>query len=94
MSIWGLPFLAILVYSALHFAELSPAYWLIAFPIAIGALGLFLLYTAILSDDKTVEKRTEFLSEGGELIGVLLVIVVVILAIPIWELLKLLRNEN
>ncbi len=94
IGIWGLPFLAILVFSAFHFGELSPDHWLIAFPIAVGALGMFLLYTAILADDKTVEKRTEFLSEGGELLGVFLVIVVVILAIPIWELLKLLRSEN
>jgi putative effector of murein hydrolase len=93
MGIWGLPFMAIFFYGVLHFDEICPD-WLIVFPVAMGAFGAFLFYTAILSDDEAVEKRTDFVGEGGELIGAILVIAVVILAIPIWELMKLLRSDR
>lgn len=94
MGIWSLPFIAVLVISLLHVTDLRPDYWLIVFPLAIGALGVFLLYTAVLSDDAAVERRTEFLSEGGEVIGAILIIVVIIVALPIWELLKLRRADR
>lgn len=92
MAIWGLPFLAVSVYSLLNVDQLCEAYWLIVLLIAIGALGLFLVYTAVVSDDATVEKRTEFVSEGGDLAGVVLVIAVVVIAIPVWALLKRVRS--
>jgi len=93
MVLWATPFLGIVVYVCLNFSEVEPDYWLLIFPIAAGLLGLWLLHTAIRADDKTVDKRTEWLSEGGELIGLVFVIVVLILAIPIWELLKLRASD-
>ena len=95
MGIWALPFIALSVFIALHVPELcQDDYWILVFPLAIGALGVFLMYTAVLADDKTVEKRTEFVHDGADLIGVLLIVAVIILAIPIWEFLKLLRAED
>lgn len=92
MTIWGLPFVSILVYSLLHIDRICPDCWLIVFPIAIGGLGLFLLFTAVYSDDASVERRTEFVSDGGELLGLVLVGAVIVLAIPIWESMKRLRS--
>lgn len=94
MAIWGLPFTAILVLSAANFDDFRPDYWLFVLPAAVGALGLFLLYTAFFADDGVVDERTSWLGDGGELIGVILIVVVILVAIPIWELLKLVRSEQ
>lgn len=92
MAIWSLPFVVVLVYGAVHFHDLRPDYWLFVLPQAVGTLGLFLLYTAFFASDEVVNNRTEMIGDGAQLIGVILIIVVVIVAVPIWELLKLIRR--
>ena len=95
MAIWAAPFIAIAVYSAFHLADLAPAdYWLVVIPFVVGTLGAFLLYTAILADNETVERRADFIGGGGEILAVFAIIAVIILAVPIYELLKLLRSEE
>ena len=93
MALWATPFLGATIYVGLDFSQVRPDYWLLIFPIAMGLLGLWLLLTAMRADDETVDKRTEWLSEGGEFIGLIFIVVVLIIAIPIWELLKL-RTTN
>ena len=93
MVLWAIPFLGGAFYVGPDLSEIEPDYWLLVFPIGFGLLGLWLLYTAVRADDSTVDKRTEYLSEGNQLIGLVFVVVVLILAIPIWELLKLRASD-
>jgi putative effector of murein hydrolase len=95
LAIWAVPFIAVSVYSAFHLADISPAdYWLVVIPFVAGTLGAFLLYTAILADNETVERRADLIGGGGEIIAFFAIIAVIILAVPIYELLKLLRSEQ
>jgi hypothetical protein len=89
MALWGLQFVLAFICSAFNYEDLCPDYWLFIFPAALGTLGAFLVQTVLLAKDETVVKRTEWLSEGGEWVGLIFIIVVVIIAIPIWELLRL-----
>ncbi len=68
MVLWAIPFLGGAFYVGLDLSEIEPDYWLLVFPIGFGLLGLWLLYTAVRADDSTVDKRTEYLSEGNQLI--------------------------
>ena len=89
MGLWAAPLLGLGVFVLLDVSQVAPHYWLLLFPTLAGLLGLWLLHTAVLADDVTVEKRSDWLSEGGDWIGLAFVLVVLIVAIPIWELLKL-----
>ena len=92
MGIWGLPFVVAFIYSAINYEDLCPDYWLFIIPVALGALGAFLIYSAIFADDKTMDKRLDLVDGSGFGVWVLIVMVVIV-AIPIWELLKLWRSE-
>ena len=92
MGLWALPMLVVFLYSVVNYEEVCPHYWLLVFPVGIGLFGVFLLSTAFRASDESVDKRLEWMSEGGEWIGIVFIIVVLIVAVPIWELLKLLRS--
>ena len=89
MGLWAIPLLGLGIYVFSDLSQVAPDYWLLIFPVLAGLLGLWLVHTAVRADDNTVDKRTDWLSEGGEWIGLVFVLVVLIAAIPIWELLKL-----
>ena len=89
MFLWSLPLVWILVLSLMHLDEVSEAYWLIVFPIVFGAFGAWLMYSAIFADKQALEKRVDYLSEGGEFLGIVFVIAVGLVAIPIWGALRI-----
>ena len=89
MALWGAPFLAIALYVAANASQVESDYWILIFPAALGLFGSWLLLTALTASDKTVDQRTDWLGDGADLIGLVFILVVLIVAVPIWELLKL-----
>ncbi len=88
MFLWGLPFVGIFVLALMHLDEFCGSYWLLVFPAAFAALGGWLVYSAIFADKRALEKRLDFLADGGDILGIVFIIAVAILAIPIWGALR------
>ena len=94
MGIWALPFLAIASYFFYDSAGCCQLSWVVLIPIGMGALGAFLLITALLASDKVVMRRRNWIDDGNSIIGALFMVAVGILAIPIWEAWKRLRTHD
>lgn len=84
MAIWSLPFILVLIFCLAHIQQLKPDYWLMLFPMASGFLGVWLLYSSLYASDETIDKRLSALAEGGEILGVVLVLAVILIALPLW----------
>ena len=85
MGVWAIPFLAIsiLFFDTLFLKEgcfcLS---WALLLPIGMGAIGALLMGTAFAASDTTVRRRT-YLLDDNDFLGIVLIILVGIVAIPI-----------
>lgn len=55
---------------------------------ALGLLGIYLVSTVVFYSTVLVERSTDFMRDGGELIGFVLAIAVMGVAIPITALLR------
>ena len=67
--------------------------WLaVALGVAIMGFGVFMVYTSVCGRLHILEKAANAVSDGGEVIGVVFLAVVVFAAIPIAALVKLLRS--
>ena len=86
MFIWSIPFISILIVGIVKFQELQPDYWLFLFPVVLGLIGFWLLYTSVLAPDEVMDKRLSAVSDGADLAGVVLVLLAIVIALPIWAI--------
>jgi hypothetical protein len=86
LFLWGLPFVALGIGFALLWQQQGPegwAEWLaMCCLLLVGAMGLCLMYVSVASSDSTFDRVANFASEGGDIIGLVLVAVVVLVALP------------
>lgn len=94
IALWSTPFLVLTAWSVYEYNALITKPLLIIFPILMGALGFFLLYVGFFGKNSSVEKYSGQINEGGEILGVLFALAVLIAAIPIWEILKRIKVQN
>lgn len=90
--LYSIPFYLIAslpIYEFNSFAE-TPALFIL--PLVFLLTATFLVYVGLFSKDKLVEKYSDAISDGGELIGVIFVLLIGIVAIPIWEMIKRFRR--
>jgi hypothetical protein len=90
MFLWGLPFVALGFGVAVLWQE-GPEGWewlALLCLLLVGAMGLCLLYVSALGSDATFNRTADFMSEGGDLVGLILVVVVVLLALPITAVIR------
>lgn len=74
----------ILIFCLTHIQQLKPDYWLMLCPMASGFFWVWLLYSSLYASDETIDKRLSALAEGGEILGVVLVLAVIVIALPLW----------
>lgn len=90
MVIWGAPFVALALFAAIR---LRPSDWtewcLLALLVALGTYGAFLLCVGFLGSDSRVERSIDFMSEGGELLGVVFALAVAVVAVPVTLLIRM-----
>lgn len=91
MILWSTVSFAIVVFAIRDRAQFCDAEWLLAIPAIAAALGAWLIYTATQTSDDVFEKRIDVLADGGQWV---FVFVVLIVAIPIYEIYKLLRSAG
>ena len=89
MFLWGLPFALLGPYGAVILRPAASFEWFgFAMLAALGSLGLYLLGVAAFGSDARVHKTTDFMHEGGELLGIVFAIAVILVAVPLTELLR------
>ncbi len=89
MVLWGSPFLALGLLVAAQWRPTGLWEWLgFALVAAVGLLGGFLCYTGFFGSRKRLERATDFLADGGDIVGAVFAVVVVLFAIPITLLLR------
>ena len=93
VSIYGALFVAGGIALTNAFFPPEPGEWLaVALGVAILSFGLFMIYASVFGRLHILEKAANAVSDGGEVIGLVLLAVVVFAAIPIAALVKLLRS--
>jgi len=89
MFLWGIPFLVLGGFSIAAFRPASGAEWVgFAALLLLGSMGLVLIGVATLGSPATIDKSTDLMHDGGDIGGILLVLVVVVLAVPLTAGLK------
>lgn len=94
MFLWGLAFAIFGFYVALTWQPTELGEWLaIALLAALGLLGCYFVWAATLGSKATIEKSMNHMHEGGDIVGIVLVIVVFAAALPITAALRALRRN-
>jgi hypothetical protein len=89
MALWSAPFIALGVFAGTEWRPEEAWEWVgFGFVALIGVYGVFLLYTAFLGSRKRLEKATDWMADGGDILGAVLALLVAGLAIPITIVLR------
>jgi hypothetical protein len=93
---WGGPFVALGLFmvTAVQIPPADAADWLLfALGAALGSYGAFLVFAGALGSNALVERATGFISEGGELLGLVLAVAVALVAVPVTVVLRALARR-
>jgi hypothetical protein len=89
MALWSAPFIALGVFVGVEWRPEAAWEWVgFALVALIGVYGAFLLYTAFLGSRKRLEKATDWMADGGDILGAVFALLVAGLAIPITVMLR------
>jgi hypothetical protein len=89
MALWSAPFLALGIFAGIEWRPEAAWEWVgFGFVALIGVYGAYLLYTAFLGSGKRLEKATDWLADGGDIMGAVFALLVAGLAIPITIMLR------
>jgi len=89
---WGIPLFAFGCFALTQWELTGMWEWIgLTLTTAIGAYGLFLIYAGCLGSDRLFERATNHVSDGADVLGLVLGLAVAILAIPTTILLRALR---
>ena len=95
MALWGMPFIALGIAVAVHWRPDGPWEWLGFVCVQlVGAYGAYLLYTAFLGSQARLEKATDLLADGGDIVGAVFALAVAAVAIPITIALRLAISKS
>ncbi len=92
---YGALFVAMGLALAVAFTPPEPLEWLaVALGLAIAGFGAYMAYASVFGRFKILENTANAVSDGGELLGVVLVLAVFLLAIPIAAAIKWARSPR
>jgi len=95
VCVFALPFVYLGIAGAIALSPPEGWWWFgVLLFCALGAYGAFLVYASCFGSRALFDRATNFVSEGGDLIGILFVIVVGLVAIPITVLLRWVRPRQ
>lgn len=94
MFLWGLLFAGFGFYVALAWQPTELGEWFaIALLAALGLLGAYFMWVATFGSEARIEKSMNYIHEGGDIVGLVAIIVVVIVALPMTAALRALRRK-
>lgn len=92
MLLWSLPFILVAVLLILECSFPVNPSWVLAVPLGLLSFGIWIAYSALAADDAKIQRRSDLIVVPG---SELLVIAVLLIAVPFYELSKLvLRKEE
>lgn len=90
MLLWGGPMVAFGAYVLSSWRPTIPIEWLGYLLIfLLAALGLYLVITALTSSEEGLDRATNFMSDGGDIVGLVAAFTVCLVALPIVALARL-----
>jgi putative Mn2+ efflux pump MntP len=93
MFLWGLPFVGISVYALASWHPVETYEWFgAALLCALGLLGFYLLGIATMGSKARLEKSTDFIHDGGDILGLVLVVAIALVAIPVAVVLRVIAR--
>lgn len=88
-AIYGVPIAGLGLLGLWQFRPTEPFEWLLVLLlVALAAWGLFMTYAAIFGSSELLMRAADGVSDGGEVIGILLLCVVLLIALPITAILR------
>lgn len=95
VCLFGLPFAVVGVAGVIALSPPEGWWWLsVLLLVALAIYGVFLVYAACLGSDDLFERATRYVHEGGDVLGLVFVMVVGLLAVPITVLLRWFRPKS
>ena len=92
MLIWGLPFAGVAVFAVISWRPVDAYEWFgLGLVFALGCGGALLIYLALFGSNKAIDKASNYMNEGGDIIGAIFALVVFLFALPITALIRALR---
>lgn len=93
MYLWGLPLALLGGYALAAWHPAEAMEWVgVALLALVGLLGLYLLAAAAMGSDADVRKAMEFMHEGGEPVGFVLAVLVMLMAIMVTAVFRVVRR--
>lgn len=91
MVLWGGPMLVFGAYVLISWQPMDAVEWLGYILIAaLTVLGLYLVGTALIGSEERLDRAANFLSDGGDIVGVVAVLAVCLVALPTVAVVRLL----
>ena len=92
MLLWGMPFVALLGFAGFSWRPVDAYEWFgFGLVITLGLGGLFLIYIALFGSKKAIDKASNYMNEGGDIIGVIFALGVFLIALPVTAFIRGLR---
>jgi hypothetical protein len=89
MFLWGIPLLAVGGIALAFWRPLEVYEWIgLALLSAVGCGSAFLMYVAVCGAKNSVNKAANFMHEGGDIVGALFALAVLLVALPITAFLR------
>jgi general stress protein CsbA len=90
MALWSVPMFFIVAVAAASWPSVAESFWLLVLTAVALLMGLVLVGSAFFSDDKSIRKISDDFPDGGQ---VILVVVLIVIAVPVYEIARLVRSE-
>lgn len=83
MLIWGTPFALFSVFVLISWQPTEVVEWAAYVAVAaLGWLGLYLIYCALVDSKESLGKAAGFMGDGGDIVGLVAAAVVCVIALP------------
>lgn len=92
VALFGLPFAGFACYAVAYWRPTEPIEWFgMVLVVAFGTYGAWLVYVSTLGTDENFERATRYIDDGGELLGLVLIVAVAVVAIPVTIVIRSIR---
>jgi len=92
--LFGAPFAVLACYAVIRWHPSEPIEWFgILLLIALGLYGGWLVYASIFGTDAGFEKAIRYIDDGGEILGIFLILAVALVAVPVTILIRRVKGH-
>ena len=94
MFIWGIPFASLAGVVVISWRPDDIYEWTgLGLVFALGCGGVFLMYLAAFGSKRAIDKASNAMNEGGDIVGAIFGLAVFLIALPITALIRAMRSS-